>query len=109
MTTGSVPRHVPGVVLITHPGGAQLVRSAQRVAVDLDATALALWELCDGETTVDEMTLAAASLFDAPPATVERDIGAALQALVDAGALEWAPQQQSPSSVGGSTVPGGSA
>ena len=47
----------------------------------LNASALAIWELCDGETTGEEMAGAIAELtgVDVQPASV--DVAAALQAL----------------------------
>ena len=44
----------------------------------LNETALALWQLCDGETTVEEMITAAAGLFDADRARLQWDLMVAL-------------------------------
>jgi hypothetical protein len=49
----------------------------------LNETALALWELCDGETTVEEMVMAATGLFDADADRLQRDVLDALQAMRD--------------------------
>jgi hypothetical protein len=54
----------------------------ERVHV-LNETALALWELCDGETTVEEMVMAATGLFDADRDRLQRDVLDALQAMRD--------------------------
>ncbi len=47
----------------------------------LNETALALWELCDGETTVEEMVTAASRLFDADRDQLQRDVLAALTSM----------------------------
>lgn len=97
-----VPRHAAGVELRPAGEGALLVggRGAEGVGdargLALDPTALALWELCDGETTVEEMTLAVCALFDASPETARSDITALLDTLDAAGLLEWASPRADP-------------
>lgn len=53
----------------------------------LNETALALWQLCDGETTVEEMLTAASGLFDASRAQLQRDVIGALSAMQDRGII----------------------
>ena len=91
MKTDRVPRHAPGVVLHEEETGAQLLAPTTGAVVTLDPLALALWEMCDGETTVQEMTTASCALFDAPQDTVERDITRVLAALEEQLLLEWVP------------------
>jgi hypothetical protein len=50
-------------------------------AFQLNDTALALWELCDGRTTVAEMVGAASVLFAERPAALARDVLVALEEL----------------------------
>ena len=57
--------------------------------VELNATAYAIWELCDGETTVDEMVGASAELFDAPAETIAHDVEKILRKLHRAGLIDW--------------------
>lgn len=85
----AVPRHADGVLLEQEQDRSRLVATRAHAALALDPTALALWELCDGETTVEEMTLAVCALFDAAEATVQHDIAEVLDTLVAAGFLEW--------------------
>lgn len=89
MTTVRIPRHAPGVVLHQDETTSRLLAAATGAIVTLDALALALWEMCDGETTVQEMTSASVALFDAPQDTVERDITRVLAALEEQLMLEW--------------------
>lgn len=56
-------------------------------AYALNDTALALWELCDGRTTVAEMVGAASMLFAEDPADLERDVLAALDELLGEGLI----------------------
>ena len=86
-----VPRHAPGVLLHQDDDRAQLLAPTTGAVVSLDPLALALWEMCDGETTVQEMTTASCALFDAAPDTVERDITRVLTALEQQLLLEWVP------------------
>lgn len=52
-------------------------------------TAVALWELCDGRTTVDEMVLAIRQIWRVDAATVTADVTRALAGLETVGAIEW--------------------
>ena len=97
-----VPRHAAGVELRPAGDGALLVGGhdvadgADARGLALDPTAVALWDLCDGETTVEEMTLAVCALFDASPETARSDITAVLDTLAAAGLLEWASPRADP-------------
>ena len=87
--TELVPRHTDGAVLTLVSHGASRVSTPSGIAVELDQTALALWELCDGETTVAEMTVAVCALFAAPEQTVSEDITAMLATLAGSGLITW--------------------
>lgn len=51
----------------------------------LNGTAVALWELCDGTTTVDEMIVAVTELFGLPAQRSRTEVVAALGALAEVG------------------------
>ncbi len=51
----------------------------------LNQSALAIWELCDGETTGAEMVEAIVELARLEPGTAEADVSGALQQLFDLG------------------------
>ena len=53
----------------------------------MNDTALALWQLCDGETTVEEMLTAAVGLFDADRAQLQHDVMDALVAMEHRGLI----------------------
>ncbi|MGN6330767.1 MAG: PqqD family protein [Motilibacteraceae bacterium] len=59
----------------------------------LNTTAQAVWELCDGSTTMPEMVHALLTLFDAPEATIRHDVSEALIELSRHGLLSQ-PQEE---------------
>lgn len=56
----------------------------------VNETALALWQLCDGATTTEEMIDGVCALFDASRESIADDIAAALDQLWRAGLVRWA-------------------
>lgn len=54
----------------------------------LNPSALAIWELCDGETTASEMAEAIDEVTGLGAETAESDVVAALSSLNDAGLVE---------------------
>jgi Coenzyme PQQ synthesis protein D (PqqD) len=87
-TLSSRPCRKAGIQRRTADGGTVLVDPAAKVEHVLNDTALALWELCDGDTTVEEMVVAAIGLFDAQGGRLEQDVLRALDAMTDQGLLE---------------------
>lgn len=57
----------------------------------LNETARAIWELCDGETTPDEMVRAICELSGLPDEVVEEDVHRALSEFESLGLLEADP------------------
>lgn len=53
----------------------------------LNPTAFALWQLCDGETTVEEMVEAVVQLFLITREQAARDVSAAVQRMRGAGLI----------------------
>jgi hypothetical protein len=56
------------------PDGSVIVATAGGQMVQLNATAGALWALCDGATAVSEIITAATSFFAGAPDRIESDI-----------------------------------
>lgn len=84
---GTRVRHQSGV-----PGetaGAVIVDDEGTELVVLDAVAAALWELCDGETGVEEITDAVCAVWDVDREVAERDVRHTLGALRGTGVLVW--------------------
>jgi PqqD family protein of HPr-rel-A system len=55
----------------------------------LNATALAIWVLCDGQTTVDEMVQAVCELSGLPETVVREDLTGILGRFADSKILTW--------------------
>jgi hypothetical protein len=74
---------------VRHDGDhAVVVDRHGREVGDLNATALALWELCDGATSPEEMVDAVCSLWAIPHDVAERDVTATLEQLVEVGLVK---------------------
>jgi hypothetical protein len=83
------PRRRPGVeVHYTDHETLLLTREANRPLV-LNDTALALWELCDGSTSVDEMVAAIDLLYDTETAIIRRDVETMLRQFATLKLVEW--------------------
>lgn len=54
----------------------------------LNATAFAIWELCDGETDVEEMAAAVSDATGLPADVARSEVSAALELLGRAGLIE---------------------
>jgi pyrroloquinoline quinone biosynthesis protein D len=58
----------------------------------LNETALAIWELCDGQTDPEEMIVAIVELSGLNRAAVAEDVERILSEFGDAGLVIWAPR-----------------
>lgn len=56
------------------PDGSVVVTTESGATIELNATAAALWVLCDGTTTIGEIVRAAQRFFAGSPEAIERDI-----------------------------------
>lgn len=84
---GSPTRTEASAVRRNDDDGAVTVRTPSGELVELNSTAAALWDLCDGGTTVREIIDAATTLFAGSPGSIERDIVATLDRLEDQGLI----------------------
>ena len=57
----------------------------------LNPTARAIWELCDGTTTLDELVDAICKVFSVPHGVALRDVAAVLAQFEGAGLVSWGP------------------
>lgn len=88
-----VPRRRPGLIIEHRPHGAVIVDAAGTEVVSLDDTAAALWELCDGETDVDEIADAVCTVWNVERDVAHRDVRTTLKVLGEAGVLDWQARQ----------------
>lgn len=88
--TPVVPRHRSGASLREEGSNAVLEDRSNQQLHRLNPTALAIWELCDGDTTVPEMVAAVSDLFAAASVEqLQRDVVGVLRQLTTAGLVEW--------------------
>jgi hypothetical protein len=92
VTTGNdrLPRRRADVEL--HEDGAQtrLFSPGSGGAHELNPTARAIWELCDGTVTVAELVDAIRQVFNVPAATARGDVEAVIDQLEAADLVTWA-------------------
>jgi hypothetical protein len=72
-----------------HGGTDGVIVDARGQEVSLNATAYAVWQQCDGVTTVEELIDAICMLFRTHPDDVRTDIERTLEALRDARLIHW--------------------
>lgn len=85
--TAQRPRRRPGSSLRKVEHGAVLHTVAPEGMVVLNPTALALWELCDGHTLVEEMVAAVCDLFAVTEERARADVHRALADMRSRGAI----------------------
>jgi pyrroloquinoline quinone biosynthesis protein D len=85
----TTPRRRSGLHLEPSDGSNVLVSDEGTKILLLNETALALWELCDGETTFAEMVTVITDFFEAEPDVINTDVATALTQMVEAGVVSW--------------------
>lgn len=98
-TATTVPAHVEGVSLHREGSRAVLRDESGTDLCLLNDTAAALWESCDGSTTVGEIVGAARELWRVPPDIADREIRSAFEALNAAGVIHWGEEDRCPGDV----------
>ena len=85
------PARNPGITLRRSAGEIMLYdETADRVHM-LNATAAAIWELCDGQTDEPEMVAAICQLTGLPVEVIEEDVSRLLAEFAKAGLVDLAP------------------
>ncbi len=83
------PRRKDGVTLRTAEGEIMLYDPDTEQVHFVNATAAAIWHLCDGETEGHEMVLEITLLSGLPADVVEEDVAQLLQGLADNDLITW--------------------
>ncbi len=87
MTSNAMPRRRDGVhVDLVRDGHA--LQDGDQVHL-LNETAFALWQLCDGRTSPEEMAAGVCELFGEPSAVVLADVDRTLGELSRRGLIHW--------------------
>jgi hypothetical protein len=92
-----LPRRHDDVRLYDEEFRSYLVVPDQGAAHELNSTARAVWELCDGTTTVDELIDAIRQVFLVEREVALADVTAVVSQLEAAGLVRWveAPKESS--------------
>jgi hypothetical protein len=99
------PARAPGTQLQRERGRA-IVRDAQGAAIlVLNDTAAALWELCDGSTSMAEMVLAICDVSSLPPARARADVETTLTHFEEAGLIVVGARMPAPASASADRKP----
>ena len=85
----ALPQQRPGTWLRQSDDEIVIVDTEQSRLHVLNDTALALWQLCTGENTVQEMIIAICELCGEPADVVRRDVQSTLASFDRAGLLQW--------------------
>ncbi len=84
------PRRAPWVRVVDRTGTSKLVDSRGDQLLQLNDTALAIWDLCDGETAVAEMAQAVVEAFPVDEETAVEDVQTVVEAFDRLHLLEHA-------------------
>lgn len=87
-----LPKRHADVQLRDEGHEARLIVPGRSTTYALNPTARAIWELCDGSTTIDELTDAMCQVFDVSRAKAGTDVTAVLEGLVAADLVDWTPE-----------------
>lgn len=85
------PRRAAGLHVARRPDGFVLTDAGGGELCRMNETAAAVWELCDGETTVAEMVDAVCQACAVERADAQRDLRRVVTALGAEGFVEWRP------------------
>jgi hypothetical protein len=85
-----LPRRRDDVRLYDRELRSFLAVPGRRVAHELNPTARAVWELCDGTTTIDELVDAIRQVFSVDRAVAIADVTTVVDQLEAAGLVGWA-------------------
>jgi hypothetical protein len=97
--TTRLPRRRDDAVVREDGTATWLVAPGTGDAHILNPTARAIWELCDGATTVEELVDAIRQVFDVTPATARADVEAVIHRLESAELVSWSgvePRESGP-------------
>jgi len=89
MSTPTKPRREPGYRLEAIDNELLLFHPAQAKILYCNETASLIWQLCDGQRTVQEIAHLLAAAFPEAAGTVADDVAATLRQFLQHGAIEF--------------------
>ena len=90
MTGIENPKHRPGLVVRDSENEAVVLDKQRDLVHQLNPTAAFIWELCDGDHSVGEISEALAEAFEVDSETARRDVESTVDQLADLGLVEAA-------------------
>jgi hypothetical protein len=91
-----LPRRRPDVELRDDAARTWLVDRVNDQTLELNTIARAIWELCDGRTTTDELGHAISQVFEVPPDRARDDVEQVVAEFAAAGVVTWEGVVQAP-------------
>lgn len=89
---GLFPCQRPGIRIERRRERALISDAEQTNVLSLNESAAAVWELCDGRTTIDEMVMAICQVASVRPDQAREDVEMTLAKLEGAGFLAFIPR-----------------
>lgn len=93
----STPRQVEKTSAEVRPSGAILRKQGDPALFELNASAFAIWNLCDGQTTLSEMAEAIGELTGAPLDETLTEVTRTIEEFYSLGLASEAPPNGQPS------------
>lgn len=84
-----LPRRRAGIELRSAGTRTLLLSEQEDTVFELDPLGRALWELCDGQTSVDEMIAAVCEVFEVDQEVAGRDVWSLVIQLEEAGLVAY--------------------
>jgi len=85
-----IPRHVADFKLQVLDGEAVIFHPASKKVVHASPSAALIWELCDGQRSVEQIIELLGGEYPGSLAEIEQDVPDTLKLFSDAGVVEWA-------------------
>ena len=89
MQLGRLPVRRSDILLADEDTGSLLIDTELGTTHRLNPAARAVWELCDGATTLGELVDAICQVFAVPHEVARRDVATTLEQLQHAGLVSW--------------------
>lgn len=85
-----IPRHAADFKMKILDGESVIFHPTSRKVVHASPSAAIIWELCDGQRSVEEIIGLLASQYPEALAEIEKDVPETLEIFASAGVVEWA-------------------
>ena len=85
-----IPRHVADFKLQLLDGEAVIFHPASKKVVHASSSAALIWELCDGQRSVEQIVELLAGEYPDARNEIEKDVPETLNLFANSGVVEWA-------------------